>query len=107
MNEANPGRLDPNGRVIKLSGANRGIGAAITRHLHEAGYRLNLGARWPGAIEQSAGDDCMHQAFDALDPESAQGWTDATMANFGRIGGLVNNADPAAVPINAAFEPLP
>lgn len=91
-----PGRLEPNGRVIMLSGANRGIGAAIARRLVDAGYRLSLGARSPAGIERNNDDNCLCQAFDALDPESPQAWADATVAKFGRIDGLVNNAGVAA-----------
>ncbi|MDA1101558.1 MAG: SDR family NAD(P)-dependent oxidoreductase [Proteobacteria bacterium] len=97
MNTSSPGRLDPDGRVIMLSGANRGIGAAIAARLRRDGYRLSLGARSPKAMAVQLGDDCLYQAFDALDPESPQVWADATMAKFGRIDGLINNAG-AAVP---------
>jgi len=71
MNKSNPGRLDPKGRVILLSGANRGIGAAIAHRLRQDGYRLSLGAR-PAALAGQQGDDCLCQPFDALDPESLQ-----------------------------------
>ena len=55
MNKANPGRLGPEGRVIKLAGANRGIGAAIAARLLGDGYRLSLGARSPGDIVAAGG----------------------------------------------------
>ena len=96
MNTSNPGRLDPKGRVIMISGANRGIGAAIAARLRQDGYRLSLGARAPDTIAAGPDDDCLRQAFDALDPESPQAWADATMAAFGRIDGLINNAGTAA-----------
>ena len=54
MNKSNPGRLDPKGRVILLSGANRGIGAAIAHRLRQDGYRLSLGAR-PAALAGATG----------------------------------------------------
>lgn len=96
MNQANPGRLDPVGRVIMLSGANRGIGAAIAARLRQDGYRLSLAARTPADIPEAASNDCMHHAFDALDPESPRTWAQATHARFGRIDGLINNAGIAA-----------
>ena len=37
--------------VILISGANRGIGAAIVRELKAHGYRLSLGARNVEALE--------------------------------------------------------
>ncbi|NQV60235.1 MAG: SDR family NAD(P)-dependent oxidoreductase [Alphaproteobacteria bacterium] len=96
MTASSPGRLDPKDRVIMLSGANRGIGAAIAARLRQDGYRLSLGARSPQSMAEQQGDDCLCQPFDALDPESPQAWADATMARFGRIDGLINNAGAAA-----------
>ena len=37
--------LKPDGRVIMISGANRGIGLATANLLAERGYQLSLGAR--------------------------------------------------------------
>ena len=96
MNQTNPGRLETTGRVIMLSGANRGIGAAIARRLRADGYRLSLGARSPEDITEAADDDCLHAQFDALDRESSGRWAAATVARFGRIDGLINNAGVAA-----------
>ncbi len=96
MSEAHLGRLEPAGRVIMLSGANRGIGAAVSHRLRDEGYRLSLAARKPETIPLPADDDCLHYAFNALDPESPSAWVDATHEAFGRIDGLVNNAGVAA-----------
>ncbi len=95
MNASNPGRLDPRGRVIMLSGANRGIGAAIAARLRQDGYRLSLGVRSPVAMADGPDDDCLWHGFDALDPESPKAWADATFEKFGRIDGLINNAGVA------------
>ena len=45
MTEGQSGTLPAAGRVIMVSGANRGIGLAIARRLHGDGYRVSLGAR--------------------------------------------------------------
>ena len=37
--------IDPAGRVVLISGANRGIGLALAQVLHAKGYALSLGVR--------------------------------------------------------------
>ena len=37
--------MSAEGRVVMISGANRGIGAAIVRRLRAAGFCLSLGVR--------------------------------------------------------------
>ena len=83
--------LAPEGRVIMISGANRGIGHAIARCLLDRGYSLSLGARDPASIDL----DAMSHHYDATDAASNEAWVEATMARFGRIDGLVNNAGVA------------
>ncbi|MGV0819358.1 SDR family NAD(P)-dependent oxidoreductase [Martelella sp. AMO21009] len=81
--------------VIMVSGANRGIGAAIVRDLLQHGYRLSLGARDVAKLEAAfgaPGERLFYHRFDAFEPETAKAWVDATAAEFGRIDGLVNNA---------------
>ena len=43
--------LAPEGRVIMVSGANRGIGRAIAEALYRAGYTLSLAARDPVSLK--------------------------------------------------------
>ncbi len=78
-----------------VSGANRGIGAAIVRDLLQHGYRLSLGARDVSKLEAEfgvPGERLFYHRFDAFEPETAKAWVDGTVARFGRIDGLVNNA---------------
>lgn len=88
--------LDPTGRVILVSGANRGIGAAVARALYDRGYSLSLGARDPGSLAPvTAGweaDRLMGHVYEAEDRATHAAWVDATVARFGRLDGLVNNA---------------
>lgn len=83
-------------RVIMISGANRGIGAAVSRCLYDKGYQLSLGARNPesltGVIIDADPDRVLQHAYDAKDESLAKTWTEATLSRFGRIDGLVNNA---------------
>ena len=82
------------GRVVMISGANRGIGRAIAQCLHGKGYALSLGARDPDAIGL-AGEAVMRHYYDATDAASNEAWVEATIGRFGRIDGLVNNAGVA------------
>lgn len=85
--------LEPNGRVIMISGANRGIGLAIAKTLAKTGYRLSLGARKPESIDTAAFDtDVIAHRWDATQADTATAWAEATLAHFNRIDGVVMNA---------------
>src|SRR5262250_2977166 len=88
--------LNPKGRVVMVSGANRGIGLAIARALHERGYTLSLGARDQASLDRAtSGFDTarvMRASYDAAKPTTSEAWVKATVERFGRIDGLVNNA---------------
>ena len=86
----------PADRVAMISGATGGIGAALTRRLHEDGFRLSLGIRDTDrarrVFESIDTDRVLFQRFEALDGDSARAWVDATADRFGRIDALINNA---------------
>src|SRR5258708_11509076 len=88
--------LSPEGRVIMVSGANRGIGLAVARCLHDKGYRLSLAGRDAGKLAAAHGDfdkaRVISISFDARDRASCAAWVERTAGHFGRIDGLVNNA---------------
>jgi len=77
-------------RVVMISGANRGIGAAIAARLLADGYRLSLGMRQP--TEAADPDRALTHRFDAHDPGTAQAWVGATIDRFGQLDALINNA---------------
>ena len=81
--------LDPEGRVIMVSGASRGIGRAVVDRLLARGYSVSAGMRDPDGAETP---QLMTARFDATDRASHQAWLDATLDRFGRLDGLVNNA---------------
>ncbi len=84
--------LSPDGRVILVSGANRGIGLAIAGLLAARGYRLSLGARDPASIDVARFPDALTAAWQAEDAASSRAWVAATLERFGRLDGLVMNA---------------
>lgn len=92
MSEGPVRSLSPEGRVVMISGASRGIGLAIARQLAADGYLLSLGVRKPGAIKGFDPQRTLVCPFDAAKPEDAAPWLDATIARFGRLDGLINNA---------------
>jgi NAD(P)-dependent dehydrogenase (short-subunit alcohol dehydrogenase family) len=87
--------LPATGRVIMLSGGSTGIGAAIARRLLAEGYTLSLGGRRPGEISAKFAalpNPPLVSKFDAFEPATAAAWVDATLARYGHIDGLINNA---------------
>ncbi|MGH8503946.1 MAG: SDR family NAD(P)-dependent oxidoreductase [Gammaproteobacteria bacterium] len=89
--------LRSEGRVILVSGANRGIGRAIAECLHERGYSLSLGARDPQRLKPLTASHMdqsrtFAHAYDARVARSPSDWVAATHRKFGRIDGVINNA---------------
>ena len=88
--------IDPRGRVVMLSGATGGIGAAITRRLSEDGFRLSLGVRNVDAAREAfpglEADGGLIHRFEAGEADTAKAWVDATAEHFGQIDVLINNA---------------
>jgi NAD(P)-dependent dehydrogenase (short-subunit alcohol dehydrogenase family) len=82
--------LKPEGRVIMVSGASRGIGRAVTENLLAAGFRVSAGMRNPRSIEPR--ENLMVARYDAEDAESIEEWVVATREKMGRIDGIVNAA---------------
>ena len=79
-----------------VSGASRGLGAAVARRLHADGFRLSLGVRDPARAATrgglAPGERVLIERYDATDPPAADRWLGATLERFGRLDGLVNNA---------------
>lgn len=85
-------------KVILITGASQGIGLVSARGFAQAGAKVVLGAR-RGEVVQQAARDIESQGFEALgvqldvtDEASVIAAVDATVARFGRIDGLFNNA---------------
>ncbi|WBB75755.1 SDR family oxidoreductase [Micromonospora sp. WMMD1128] len=92
------------GRTAVVTGASRGIGLAVARHWHDRGGNVVLTARTAEAAEAAAatlGDRAFGFGAHVTSEERARACLEATLARFGRIDVLVNNAGT-----NPAFGPL-
>lgn len=88
--------IDPNGRVVMISGASRGIGFAIARKLHDLGYTVSLGVREPARFVLRTTDwdplRLLTCRYVAEDWKTHRQWVDDVTERFGHIDGLINNA---------------
>ncbi len=97
------------GQVALITGGSRGLGAAIAQVLGESGMRVVL-----ADIEVQRAQDCaallgerdieaIALALDVSDPAQCQRAVDRTVAEFGRLDALINNA---AVDVTAPLAEL-
>ena len=88
------------GKVAMVSGASRGLGRAMAHALADEGMHLSVCARTRDAlneavVELSRGGSAVGFVGDITRPEDAQKWVDETVARFGGVDVLVNNAGAA------------
>ncbi len=95
-------QVDLSGRVTLVTGASRGIGAAIASAAADAGSALVISARDKGALEDVAaplrirGVRILVIAGDISDPKFVAELFKATFLEFRQLDGLVNNAGALA-----------
>lgn len=86
------------GKVVIVTGAGRGIGAAVSEALAKAGATVVLTARTAAQTEDVAqmisreGGAAVSSPCDVSDWDAMQNLTEATLRRFGRIDALINNA---------------
>src|SRR5688500_4747574 len=85
------------GKTAIVTGASSGIGASIVRALARGGCRVVLAARSETELEKvaaSCADDCetLVVPTDVRDEEQVRRLIEATLAQFGQLDVLVNNA---------------
>lgn len=88
---------DVEGKVIVISGAQRGVGFATAKRLASGGAKVVI-ADLPGldmtdsAAQVSRYGEVAHQAVDIADENSVRALIEFTLDTFGRIDALDNNA---------------
>lgn len=93
------------GRVAIITGASRGIGAAIASRFAAEGAKVAIvartadpGGKLPGSLSETAeriraaGGECLMIQSDLASPEDRARIVPETVAHFGRLDILVNNA---------------
>lgn len=91
-------RAELDGRVCVVTGAGRGIGAAIAERFAEHGARVAIAERDPasGSATQerlaARGVDARFYELDVADEAAVVAVADRVVADFGRVDVLVNNA---------------
>jgi NAD(P)-dependent dehydrogenase (short-subunit alcohol dehydrogenase family) len=89
---------DLEGRVVVITGASRGLGAALAVAFARAGTRVAGCGRQREGLEtvraevEAAGGRCHFQTVDVSDPEDVDAWLDAVEDQLGLPSVLVNNA---------------
>ncbi len=85
-------------KVVLITGASSGIGAAVAIELAAAGARVVIGARRKDRLDtlkaeiEASGGTVLSQALDVTSRSDMDAFVAAAMEAFGRIDVLVNNA---------------
>jgi NAD(P)-dependent dehydrogenase (short-subunit alcohol dehydrogenase family) len=86
------------GRRVFITGAARGIGAALARRLHERGARVAIAGLEPEFLREVAGacGDAPWHVCDVTDRDAVDAAVNATVADLGGLDVVVANAGVAA-----------
>ena len=76
-------------KVVIITGASQGIGAALVKAYRDQNFRVVATAR---SIKPSTDPDILAVSGDIADPATAERVVDEALKRFGRIDTLVNNA---------------
>ncbi|MCP9272069.1 SDR family oxidoreductase [Mycolicibacterium arenosum] len=85
-------------KVVLITGASSGIGAATAERLSRDGHRVFIGARRTDRLEElagritAAGGQAAFQSLDVTDAADMQRFVDAAHRRWGRVDVIVNNA---------------
>ena len=80
------------GKVVLITGASQGVGAACVESFRKKGAKLSLVARSGDKLRRLGGDDSVITAGDLTDPAVRQKAVNNTIERFGSLDILINNA---------------
>jgi len=101
------------GQVAFVTGGGTGIGKEIARVLGAHGAKLAIMSRRQEVLDAAAAEfsgeglTCLAAAGDVRDPESVRAAIDRTIAKFGRLDIVVNNAASSAPTTSRAWPSTP
>lgn len=88
-----PNPADHTGRAVIVTGGTKGIGFVVAEHFLAAGADVLVCARnEPETLPSVDGRSAAFRAVDVRNPADVAGLVDDTVARFGRLDVLVNNA---------------
>lgn len=91
--------LEIRDKVVLISGGTDGLGLALAQGLQREGARVAVCGRNVERLAQAReflGPDALVQQADVTVADGCDAFVDATLARFGRLDGVVNNAGRAA-----------
>lgn len=86
--------MDLDGKVMVITGASSGIGAATARRLNNRGMKFVLTARSKEKLQTLSAElaDSIYVAGDIVNPEMPEKLLDAALQHYGRLDVVFNNA---------------
>ena len=90
--------MELNGKVAMISGASKGLGAALARTFGAEGASVSVCARNSAPLEEliselrNSGIRCLGVVVDVQNEDDVERWLAATLSEFGQVDVLVNNA---------------
>lgn len=98
--------MEIGGKVVLITGASHGIGAACAAAFRRRGALLSLAARSEALLAEVGGPDALVTAGDLTDAEVRRRVVERTLEKFGRVDILINNAG-VGLYAPASCAPLP